>query len=189
MVGRFGTAALLSTVLLLAGCAEQRSVAGLPSGVGSHARQQGVHALAAVALGKYNINPSKVFVAGISSGGFMAVQMHIAYSGTFKGAAIYAGGVDYCAQDSESNALLNCGGVGDGSYTSELSESESYIASNQNTAAMDPIANLKNQPVYLWHGTADETVPAGSMNDLQSEYSHYGASPITYDNTYAANHG
>ena len=190
MVVRLVTAAFLSTALLLVACDGQRAVSSLPGGGSSQSSHHGSrHALATVALGKYNINPSKVFVAGISSGGFMAVQMHIAYSGTFKGAAIYAGGVDYCAQDSESNALLDCGGVGDGSYTSELSESESYIASNQNTAGMDPVANLKNQPVYLWHGAADETVPAGSMNDLQSEYSHYGASPITYDNTYAANHG
>jgi predicted peptidase len=38
---------------------------------------------AVVALGSYNINPAHVYVAGISSGGFMAVQMHFAYSGTF----------------------------------------------------------------------------------------------------------
>jgi poly(3-hydroxybutyrate) depolymerase len=189
MRNRSTFAAAFVSALLLTACG-QHAASTIPLGPDNQSAHRGTrHPQATQQLGKYNINPSKVFVAGISSGGFMAVQMHIAYSGTFKGAAIYAGGVDYCAQDSESNALLDCGGVGDNSYTSELSASESFISSNQNTAGMDPISNVKNQPVYLWHGTADETVPAGSMNDLQSEYQHYGATPITYDNSHAANHG
>jgi hypothetical protein len=48
-------------------------------------------------LQRYQIDPAKVFVAGISSGGFAAVQMHVAHSSTFKGAAVYAGGVYWCA--------------------------------------------------------------------------------------------
>jgi poly(3-hydroxybutyrate) depolymerase len=175
---------------LFAACDNQHAVSSVPGGASNQASHRETrHTMATSSLGAYNINPSKVFIAGISSGGFMAVQLHFAYSGTFKGAAIYAGGVDYCAQDSETNALEDCGGADDGAYTSELSESESYIASHQNTAGMDPVSNIKNQPVYLWHGTDDEEVPAGSMNDLQSEYGHFGATPITYDDTYAANHG
>jgi len=137
-------------------------------------------------LGSYNINPAHVYVAGISSGGFMAVQMHFAYSGTFKGSAIYAGGPDYCAQDSEATAIDDCGGAG--LYGSELTPSENYINSNQNTSGMDAVSNISAQKVYLWSGTADSIVNPKTMNDLQTEYQHYGAS-VTYDNTYAANHG
>ncbi|MFM0140979.1 hypothetical protein PQQ62_34005, partial [Caballeronia grimmiae] len=43
-----------------------------------------------VKLQRYQIDPKKVFVAGISSGGFAAVQMHVAHSSTFKGAATLA---------------------------------------------------------------------------------------------------
>lgn len=39
-------------------------------------------------LGPYNI--TDVTVSGISSGGYMAVQMHIAYSATIQGAAVFA---------------------------------------------------------------------------------------------------
>jgi poly(3-hydroxybutyrate) depolymerase len=141
---------------------------------------------AVVALGSYNVNPAHVYVAGISSGGFMAVQMHFAYSGTFKGAAVYAGGPDYCARDSEDTALLDCGG--DGEYGSELTPSENYINANQGTSGMDPVSNISGQKVYLWSGTADTVVPQKTMNDLQSEYQHYGAS-VTYDNGFAAEHG
>lgn len=139
-----------------------------------------------VALGSYNINPAHVYVAGISSGGFMAVQLHFAYSGTFKGAAIYAGGPDYCAQDSEATAIDDCGGAG--LYGSELTASENYINSNQNTSGMDPVSNISGQKVYLWSGTGDTVVNPKTMNDLESEYQHYGAS-VTYDNSFDAEHG
>jgi poly(3-hydroxybutyrate) depolymerase len=43
-----------------------------------------------------DIDPSKVTVSGLSSGGFMAVQMHVAYSSVFSGAGIFAGGPYYC---------------------------------------------------------------------------------------------
>ncbi len=139
-----------------------------------------------VALGSYNVNASHVYVSGISSGGFMAVQLHFAYSGTFKGAAIYAGGPDYCGQDSETTADIDCGGAG--LYTSELTPSENYINANQNTSGMDAVSNISGQPVYLWSGTGDTVVPQKTMNDLQTEYQKYGAS-VTYDNSYAAEHG
>jgi poly(3-hydroxybutyrate) depolymerase len=137
-------------------------------------------------LGSFNVNPSHVYVSGISSGGFMAVQLHFAYSGTFKGAAIYAGGPDYCGQDSQSTADVDCGGAG--LYTSELAASESYISAHQNTSGMDPVSNISGQPVYLWSGTGDTVVPPKTMNDLQTEYQKYGAS-VTYDNTHVAEHG
>ncbi len=139
-----------------------------------------------VTLGSYNVNPAHVYVAGISSGGFMAVQLHFAYSGTFKGAAIYAGGPDYCAQDSEATAIDDCGGAG--LYGSELSPSESYISSNQNTSGMDPVSNINGQHVYLWSGTGDTIVNPKTMNDLETEYQHYGAT-VKYDNGFDAEHG
>ena len=139
-----------------------------------------------ITLGSYNINPAHVYVAGISSRGFMAVQLHFAYSGTFKGAAIYAGGPDYCAQDSEATAIDDCGGAG--LYGSELSPSESYINSNQNTSGMDPVSNINGQHVYLWSGTGDTIVNPKTMNDLETEYQHYGAT-VKYDNTFTAEHG
>jgi poly(3-hydroxybutyrate) depolymerase len=45
---------------------------------------------AASNLGAYNVNPDTVTVAGISSGGYMAVQLQIAYSSHFYGTAVIA---------------------------------------------------------------------------------------------------
>jgi hypothetical protein len=41
---------------------------------------------------------SKVAVSGISSGAFMAVQLHVAYSSVFKGVGVLAGGPYYCSE-------------------------------------------------------------------------------------------
>ncbi len=42
-------------------------------------------------LGPYNISPDSVTVSGLSSGGFMTSQVHVAFSSIFKGAAVFAG--------------------------------------------------------------------------------------------------
>ncbi len=41
---------------------------------------------------QYNVDPDGITVSGISSGGAMAMQYHIAFSSYVKGAGILAGG-------------------------------------------------------------------------------------------------
>ena len=53
--------------------------------------------LAADPLGRYPVDPTQVSVAGISSGAFMANQLHIAHSADIMGAALIAGGFYGCA--------------------------------------------------------------------------------------------
>jgi poly(3-hydroxybutyrate) depolymerase len=144
-------------------------------------------------LQRYQIDPSKVFVAGISSGGFAAVQMHVAHSSTFKGAAIYAGGVYWCAgAGGAATALANCGGetlpTNQASYNSMLAASETYLNSQSALGTIDPATNLSGQPVYLWSGTQDTVVNPREMADLNSEYLRYG-SRVVFDNGYPAAHG
>ncbi len=143
-------------------------------------------------LGSYRIDPSKVFVAGISSGGFFGVQLHFAHSAVFKGAAIYAGGVYHCANDSVELALANCGGqtlpTGQASYNSTLAQSEQYLDSQSAAGTIGHLANIAGQPVYLWSGTNDSVVNPQEMADLASEYAHYGAR-VRFDNTFPAEHG
>jgi poly(3-hydroxybutyrate) depolymerase len=138
-------------------------------------------------LRSYNIDPAKVFIAGISSGGFFGVQMDVAHSATFKGAAIYAGGVYYCALDNVATALVACGG--EGLYQSTLAESEAYMDLQSSKGTIDSERNLRRQPIYLWSGTADTVVKQAEMNDLQTEYEHYGANVFKYDNAFPAEHG
>ena len=63
----------------------------------------------AAPLPALSINPAEVSVSGISSGGYMAVQLHVAYSNTFhKGIGVVAGGPFYCAEGSVLNAIGRC---------------------------------------------------------------------------------
>ena len=57
-------------------------------------------------IGSYNV--SDITVSGISSGAFMAVQLHIAFSSIISGAAVYAGGPYWCAQGSLNTAMMEC---------------------------------------------------------------------------------
>jgi poly(3-hydroxybutyrate) depolymerase len=144
-------------------------------------------------LQRYQIDPAKVFVAGISSGGFAAVQMHVAHSSTFKGAAIYAGGVYWCAgTGGAAGALANCGGetlpTNQASYNSTLPASISYLDAQSALGTIDPASNLKGQPVYLWSGTRDAVVNPREMADLNTEYRYYGAN-VRFDNSFPAAHG
>src|ERR1700730_1014326 len=124
---RFGPALCAMAILFAGGCTGG-GVTHVAPGVSPDAASRAPAAKAAggtVALGRYNIDPSKVFVAGISSGGFFGVQMHVAHSSTFKGAAIYAAVVSYCAWASVVVALTACGG--EGLYASTLAASETYL--------------------------------------------------------------
>lgn len=148
---------------------------------------------AVVPLPRYQIDPAKVFVAGISAGGFAAVQMHVAHSATFKGAAIYAGGVYWCAgAGGAATALANCGGLtlstNQASYNSTLAASIDYLDLQSSLGTIDSATNLQGQPVYLWSGTQDKVVNPREMVDLNSEYQRYGAN-VKFDSTFPAAHG
>ena len=138
------------------------------------------------ALPAYAVSRNDIFIAGISSGGFMAVQMDVAYSSVFKGAAIYAGGPDYCAEGSLETALTAC------SQNVPTVDASSLVATTQAWSAqgsIDPVSNLQAQPVYLWSGLLDTTVRQPVMDALQSYYEALGANVFHYDNDFLAAHG
>jgi hypothetical protein len=55
-----------------------------------------------------NIDKTQISVSGISSGGFMAHQFHVAHSSNVMGAGVVAGGPYYCAEGSIANAITKC---------------------------------------------------------------------------------
>ncbi|MGJ7917128.1 prolyl oligopeptidase family serine peptidase [Massilia sp. LXY-6] len=197
-VMRFNRRLALQAMLALAvaGCGGDATTMGSSSPVTTLATSGSAITQAASTIAKlqrYQIDPAKIFVAGISSGGFAAVQMHVAHSSTFKGAAIYAGGVYWCAgPDGAAGALANCGGetlpTNQASYNSTLAASEAYLDAQSSLGTIDPASNLQGQPVYLWSGTQDVVVNPREMADLDAEYRHYGAN-VRFDNTFPAAHG
>ena len=121
---------------------------------------------AAVNLPSLNIDTTQTTVSGLSAGGYMAVQLHVAYSATFKkGAGVVAGGPFYCAQGSVVTATGAC-------MASPAGISVSALVANTNTWAsqglIDPVANLQSSKLYLFSGTLDSAVKPGVMDALKT---------------------
>jgi len=142
---------------------------------------------AAAALPALVLDKSQATVSGLSSGGFMAVQLHVAYSGTFgTGAGIVAGGPFYCAEGSITNATGRCM-----THSSSIPVA-SLVSTTKSWAtagSIDPVANLSRSKVYLWSGTADNTVVPAVMNDLLTWYQSFVPSnQIVYKHDVASGH-
>src|SRR5204863_4834893 len=60
---------------------------------------------AAPALPSFNADLTQCSVSGLSSGAFMTVQLHLAYSSMFIGAGVIAGGPYRCAESFRGAAL------------------------------------------------------------------------------------
>lgn len=125
------------------------------------------------------------YVSGISSGGNMANQLAVAYSGTFKGAAIFAASQYDCALDNSYQALYGCA---ESLYPAYLGTDEANATTFAAEGLIDPTADLAGQRDWVYHGT-DDTVVAGALDqDDVSFFQHFGAS-VSYDHSTAAGHG
>jgi hypothetical protein len=98
------------------------------------------------------IDAGSVTVSGISAGGYMAVQFHVAHSSLVHGAGVIAAGPYFCAEDSMRHALGRCMKGDEEIPTSRLLELTSHLALDE---AIDPIAGLGDDRVWIFHGAAD----------------------------------
>ena len=146
-----------------------------------------VAANAAVNLPQLNIDKTQTSVSGLSSGGFMAVQLHVGHSATFKkGAGIVAGGPFYCAEGSITNATGRCMASPTGIPTSTLVNTTNSWAS---AGSIDPVANLQSSKVYLFSGSIDSTVKPGVMDALKTYYNSFvPTANVIYKKDIAAEH-
>lgn len=144
-------------------------------------------AFAAVNLPQLKIDKTQTTVSGLSAGGFMAVQLHVAYSATFaKGAGVVAGGPFYCAEGSIVNATGRCMASPAGIPTSTLVNTTNTWASQ---GLIDPVANLQASKVYLFSGTLDSVVKPGVMDALRTYYNSFvPAANVVYKKDIAAEH-
>lgn len=139
-------------------------------------------AAAAGTLPRHTISAS--FVSGVSSGGYMADQLHIAYSGTFKGVGIFSAGPYHCARGSVVTAQLAC--MND-IYDDNPAELERTARDRASQGRVDPVANLSGHPVWIYHGTNDMTVKQSVNDDLAGFYRDFGAA-VSYNKTSPAGH-
>ncbi|MEV4004526.1 PHB depolymerase family esterase [Actinomadura sp. NPDC049753] len=137
---------------------------------------------AAAALPRHSISAS--YVSGVSSGGYMADQLHIAYSGTFRGAGIFTAGPYHCARGDVTTAQLAC--MND-LYDDNPAELERTARDRSAQGRVDPVGNLSGHPVWIYHGTNDSTVKQSVNDDLAGFYRDFGAS-VSYTKTSPSGH-
>ncbi|MFJ3581893.1 poly(3-hydroxybutyrate) depolymerase [Streptomyces sp. NPDC090127] len=126
-----------------------------------------------------------VYSSGISSGGYMATQLHVAYSGTFSGSAAFASGPYNCAQNTLATALNACMNT---VQDLQLSQLEQTTRTWSAQGLVDPVANLAGDPVYVFSGSNDSTVKRPVADALADYYGRFG-SRVTYNRSTAAGHG
>jgi poly(3-hydroxybutyrate) depolymerase len=171
-MNRFVSGLLASTLL-----------AGVPSVITSAAR-------AAERLPSFNIDLGQTTVSGLSSGAFMAVQFHVAFSGTVRGAGVVAGGPYYCAEGQlYTNALNRCmqTGLGPPEPDRLLAFARGFARDHR----IDPLENLANDRAYLFTGTNDQTVLSPVMDAARRFYLAAGlpAANLVYRGDTPAGHG
>jgi poly(3-hydroxybutyrate) depolymerase len=124
-----------------------------------------------IKLSALNIDPHGVTVSGLSAGGFIAVQMHIAYSNLINGSAIYAAGPYFCAEGNLMTASEKC------MYAFMSGPNIDQLISYTNTQAtkgtIDPVSNLKDDKIYLFSGTKDSVVNPTVVQSLKEYYAEF----------------
>jgi poly(3-hydroxybutyrate) depolymerase len=114
----------------------------------------------------FNLDRERITVSGISSGAYMAGQLHVAHSATFRGAALLAGGPYYCAEGSLQKGLGPCIKGGD----TGIDALASYAAEMASSGQIDVLENLADDKVWLFHGTQDVVVSEDVVNAAKVFY-------------------
>lgn len=107
-----------------------------------------------------------VTVSGVSSGAYMAVQVHVALADLVSGAGAIAGGPYHCARGSIRRALGPCMGGAD------LDGDAAITAARQAAAAgrIAALEHLRGDRVWLFHSPADSVVGAGAVAAADAFY-------------------
>ncbi|MBK8452440.1 MAG: hypothetical protein WAQ53_16450 [Thiofilum sp.] len=132
------------------------------------------------------IDTRAITVSGLSSGAFMALQLHVIFSKTIKGAGLVAGGPYRCAEGVYQGSALDFSGL----YTPTTvctnthplypfagpPELDYSLRETQLMAAkglIDAPEHLAQAKVWLFSGAKDQTVPASVMEVTAQYYQHF----------------
>lgn len=134
-------------------------------------------AWAAPPLPALDAEPSAT-VSGLSSGAYMAVQLHVAHSARVKGAGALAGGPYFCAQGSLFTAYYNCMKPSGFLPLPSIATLREEVRRRARTGDIDPTANLASSRVWLFTGANDETVTPAVVEGLYAFYAAYGTATV-----------
>jgi hypothetical protein len=109
---------------------------------------------------------SRVTVSGVSAGGFMAVQSHVAFADRIGGAGVIAAGPYHCAQGDVQVALSQCM-TGEGLAIEPLVE---FARKRAEAGEIAPLAELESARVWIFHSPADAVVAPSAGKALADFY-------------------
>jgi poly(3-hydroxybutyrate) depolymerase len=134
----------------------------------------------------YAIDSDRITVSGISSGAYMAGQLHVAHSALFSGAALLAGGPYYCAEGSIAQGVGPCVQGGE----IDIDRLAAYAHEAADSGAIDALSNLADDPVWVFIGTADDKVNASVAKAAADFYRALDAGAgLTFVDDVAVVHG
>ncbi len=111
-----------------------------------------------------------ITVSGLSSGGFMAGQFHIAFSNQVSGAGIFSAGPYLCAMGNLGSAVSKCSSSANSLTDSYIEELVQEARKLEAQSKIDSISNLHNDKVFIYHGDKDPTVKVEAANKTQLWY-------------------
>ena len=123
-----------------------------------------------VAPPKLTLDLASTSVSGISSGGFMAVQFHVAFSSMMKGAAIFAAGPYDCSKGSIQTALGSCA---TGSPAPDVASLVALTNQYAQAGAIDDPSALASQRVFIFGGADDPVVAPAVVDSLNDYYASF----------------
>lgn len=140
-------------------------------------------------LPAYGADISQTSVSGVSSGAYMAVQFHVAYSGTVVGAGVLAGGPYHCAEGSLWTALRRCMHRKAGMPEAEVARQKADAETKAQEGSIDRLAQLAKSRVWTFSGSKDRVVSPAVVAAVGSFYSGYvDASRLRHVGTVPAAH-
>jgi poly(3-hydroxybutyrate) depolymerase len=138
-------------------------------------------------LPKLKLDASRTTVSGLSSGAYMATQVHMAFSDHIAGVAILAGGPYGCAQGTLEVALSRCLNPA----ADKLPDLDALLQSAKTRAesgAIAPLSGLAGDRVFIVHGTLDKTVGAAISEAGADFYRRLGGAVVEEDGGRAMAH-
>ena len=125
------------------------------------------------------IDEGLISVSGVSSGAFMAQQLHVAYSDLFSGMGSVAGGPYYCAKNMPPSSIdrikRQCmlGFGADMTGTTYINKAQQL----SDEGKIAPISNLKNDRVFIFNSQADQVINPLLGNVSRIFYKNFVDSP------------
>lgn len=136
---------------------------------------------AADRLAPQQVDPAQISVSGISSGAFMANQLHVAHSASLVGAGLVAGGLFGCAVlSADGNGVTPLAAIATGACMSApnmLQPAETYAKRIRDFAArgwIDPVENLGRSRLYAFTGKSDRVVNPETVRRAVQVYGQLG---------------